>query len=254
MSGAGTRERLLEALLRGASTLPLPEIHDFNQRARDRWVAAWAGKIPAGARVLDLGAGTCPYRELFAHCAYTAQDFLEYAGEKRGGTAAYGPIDLVSDAAAVPRPDGSADVVLLTEVLEHVPDPVAVLGEAGRLLAPNGLLLLSAPLGSGLHQEPYHFYGGFTPHFYRRFLPECGFAHIHIQANGGFLRHLAQECARLSWILPRHRAAFAGREAEIATLFGDLLPRLLFALDEECPEPAFTVGYFVAAKKAAHPA
>ena len=33
---------------------------------------------------------------------------------------------------------------------------------------------ITAPLGSGLHQLPFHFYGGYTPEWYRRFTKEAG--------------------------------------------------------------------------------
>ena len=78
----------------------------------------------------------------------------------------HGKIDLASDITAIPAPDATIDVVMCTGVLEHVPDPVAVLRETVRLLRPGGRLLLIATLGSGLHQEPFHYYGGFTRHFY----------------------------------------------------------------------------------------
>jgi hypothetical protein len=46
----------------------------FNLRNRDLWVAAQAAKAPCGARVLDIGAGSAPYRALFSHCDYRTQD------------------------------------------------------------------------------------------------------------------------------------------------------------------------------------
>ena len=151
--------------------------------------------MPHGARVLDVGAGSAPYRRLFAHCDYRTQDFAELRDDQLrfGG---YAPIDFVCDAAAVPVADGSFDVVLCTEVLEHVPEPIAVVREFGRILAPGGRLILTAPLGSGIHQEPYHFYGGYTPFWYARFLAEAGFGDITVTANAGTLRHVAQETIR----------------------------------------------------------
>lgn len=51
----------------------------------------------------------------------------------------------LADATTPPFRKGSLDVICITEVLEHVPDPVAVLKAAGELLAPGGVLIVTAP-------------------------------------------------------------------------------------------------------------
>jgi SAM-dependent methyltransferase len=45
----------------------------------------------------------------------------------------------------VPYPDGFFGAILLLDVLEHVPDETAVVGEVARLLRPGGQLVLSVP-------------------------------------------------------------------------------------------------------------
>jgi ubiquinone/menaquinone biosynthesis C-methylase UbiE/tetratricopeptide (TPR) repeat protein len=227
------------------SPLPLAEIHDFNQRDRDRWMAEQAAGVPPGARVLDVGAGTCPYRGLFAHTLYQTHDFKAYEGEKLGGGNAYGAIDYVSDIAALPVPDASFDVVLCTEVLEHVPEPIAALREMARVLRPGGKLILTAPLGSGLHQLPFHFYGGFTPHFYEKFLPQFGVRVASVVPNGGFYRLMAQECNRAGALLSPALGLDATELAEARRLLQDVLPRFFFAVEERAFVDQFTIGYHV---------
>lgn len=231
---------------------------EFGSYERDRWVAEQAKRIPTGSRVLDVGAGPCRYRPRFSHCDYKTQDFCQYEGSSVGpladkGVWSYGQIDYVSDAAAIPVPDGSFDAVLITEVLEHVPEPIRVVKEIARILRPGGRLLLTAPLGSGLHQEPHHFYGGFTPYWYHRFLGEAGFEQIEVTPNGGFFKHYGQESQRFSaWIDPRRipgAAKIVLTPVWLLTLpyFRFILPITCHLLDRLDSHRGFTVGYHVTA-------
>ncbi|MFA6175946.1 MAG: glycosyltransferase, partial [Phycisphaerae bacterium] len=228
-----------------ADLIPLSEIHDFNQLARDRWVQAKAQSVPAGARVLDVGAGTCLYRELFAHCDYKTHDFAQYEGVKHGGGTGYGHIDYVSDILAIPVPDASFDVILCTEVLEHVPEPIKVLEEIARILRPGGRAFVTAPLGSHLHQLPFHFYGGYTPEWYKRFGAACGLNPIEITPNGGFFKHLAQECARAAYMYSQQTDLHGSDAGEIHKLLSDSMPRFFFELDDKCFDEKCTVGFQV---------
>ncbi len=236
----------------------LQRVFDFNQWERDRWVTDQARLLPAGTKVLDVGAGPCRYRDAFAHCDYKSQDFCRHTGSTSGpladkGTWKYGPIDYVSDATSIPVADGSFDVVLCTETLEHVPEPFKVIQEVARILRPGGRLLLTAPLGSGLHMEPFHFYGGFTPYWYRRFLPAAGLEQIVVISNGGFFKHYGQESQRFSaWIDPRRvpgifKVVLFPFWLVTLPLFRLLLPLACSWLDRLDGHRGFTVGYHVTA-------
>lgn len=242
------------------SKIPLPEprnpvrnlneIYDFNQRGRDAWVANKAKSVPHGFSVLDIGAGTCLYRPHFAHCKYKTHDFKKYDGsEKHGATSQYGEIDYVSEILQIPVSDASFDVVICTEVLEHVPEPILVLKEISRILRPGGRAFITAPLGSGLHQLPYHFYGGYTPEWYKRFCYEAGMDVVEITPNGGFFRHLAQECARAANIFAQNPKLHSLYTNEFHQLLADRLPRLFDEFDELVFDERFTVGFFVEVSK-----
>jgi SAM-dependent methyltransferase len=230
----------------------------FNLRNRDRWIAAQAGSISAGSRVIDVGAGSAPYRSAFAHCDYKTQDFKGLQDDQmRHG--AYAQIDFICDARSIPVPNGSFDVVLCTEVLEHHPEPIAVVCEFSRILVPGGRLFLTAPLGSGIHQEPYHFYGGYTPYWYRHFLRAVGFSEVEISANEGSFRHFAQEAIRFSR-MTRPFSLGMPLLAELAWLpvWCLLAPILIIVvpiaaklLDRFDRDQRFTVGYHVRAIKVA---
>ena len=209
-----------------------------------------AAEVFDGAKVIDVGAGECAYKSLFKHCEYKSQDFCQYSGTTEGTQLEewdYGRIDYVSEIDNIPVPDSSFDVALCTEVLEHVPKPIEALKEISRILKTNGVLYLSAPLGSGLHQQPFHFYGGFTPHFYNKYLTEFGFKIIEIKPIGGLFTHVAQELHRVGRILLERKSnhfTFIHR-----LIFMHWLPRYLSKLEKDILIEEFTVGYLVKAQK-----
>jgi len=171
------------------------QIFNFNVLNRDAWIESQAERLPQGSRILDAGAGSCPYRDFFSHCEYKAQDFTSLSDEQLSG-GQYGQIDYVCDIASIPVPDASFDAILCSEVLEHLPEPIKVINEFARILKPGGKIIITAPLGSGLHQEPYHFYGGYTPFWYERFLGDAGFDAVKVEENAGSLRACGQESMR----------------------------------------------------------
>lgn len=227
----------------------MKSVFAFNDYNRDRFVAEVAGSLPAGTRVLDAGAGPCRYKPLFSHCEYRAQDFGKYTGEEHS----YGELDYVCDITAIPAPDGDCDFILCTEVLEHVPRPDLALREFARLLRKGGELVITAPLGAGIHMAPYHYYGGFTPFWYRHFLSASGFSIESIRPNGGFFKLYGQESQRFLALLtparPVPRLLFLPLKAVLALWFRLLLPVVCHFLDKLDRQPDFTVGYFVRARK-----
>jgi ubiquinone/menaquinone biosynthesis C-methylase UbiE len=231
------------------STGDLARAQNFNALTRDAWVGARAASVATGSRVLDVGAGTAPYRQCFSHCNYETHDFAGYQNYQDGSEGSYTPLTYVSDICKIPVPDRSFDVILCTEVLEHVPYPIDALAELCRIVKPGGRLFLTAPLGSGLHQEPYHFYGGYTDHWYRKFLTEFGFEIVSIEPNHGFFAHLVQECARFSWVFDRHKDFHGAHGAELSHLIGNVLPRYFYDLDKKVFMREFTVGFHVEATR-----
>ena len=234
-------------------------IFNFNGVNRDRWIERQARSIPKGSRVLDAGAGSCPYRKLFAGCEYKAQDFTGLSGEQLSG-GQYGQIDYVCDIAEIPVDDASFDVILCSEVLEHVPEPIKVIGEFARILKPGGRVIITAPLGSGIHQEPYHFYGGYTPFWYEKFLSEAGFDSVQVDENAGSLRACGQESMRFMQLstpsslgMPLWKAVlWAPAWVLLLPFLAILAPLSSMVLDKYDQDKRFTVGYHVTALRRAH--
>lgn len=120
-----------------------------NGRIR-HFLAEQIAKIDDGARVLDASAGTRPFASMFGRQHYQSCDVP--------GGFYKGKHDFECYLEAIPKPDASYDAIVLTQVLEHVPNPEKVLKELARVMRPGGKLLLSVPLNGPLHGEPWHFF------------------------------------------------------------------------------------------------
>lgn len=62
--------------------------------------------------------------------------------------------DVLADAAAMPLEDASVDGVLCVEVLEHCPEPSAVVSEMARVSKDDGVLVVSCPYNVPQHAHP----------------------------------------------------------------------------------------------------
>jgi SAM-dependent methyltransferase len=131
------------------------------RRAGSHARAALAAIRP-GADVVDLGCGPGTITLGLAAAAAPGRTLgidAEPArvSEARAGAAAEGAAGvgfLAADGAALPLPDASADVAFAHALLEHVPDPVAVLREMVRVVRPGGHVIACSPDWRGFLLSP----------------------------------------------------------------------------------------------------
>ncbi len=182
-----------------------------NESFREKWIEEALKKIPSGYKILDAGAGECQFKKFCSHLDYVSQDFAQYTGEGdvglQTGTWDNSKIDIVSDITSVPCEDSSFDAIMCTEVLEHVPDPVAALKEMNRLLKKDGYLLITAPFASITHFAPYHFASGFNRFFYEYHLKNMGYHIIDLTFNGNYFEYLAQEVRRVNTVAKKYSSS-----------------------------------------------
>lgn len=208
--------------------------------AIETFVEQSARKIKPNACVLDAGAGPCPYKSFFAHCTYQATDFTD----------PYRLMDFTCDLSSIPQKTGSYDVVLSTEVLEHVPDPLAVLKETHRILKKGGTLYLTTPQSWMMHQKPHNYFY-FTYFGLKHLLQETGFKKFTIKPMGGYFWNLA-DTIRFNSL--RHQYRKQSVLYVILTILeypftNILLPFLFFHLDWIDKERDWTMGWVVEATK-----
>jgi SAM-dependent methyltransferase len=150
--------------------------------------------LPASSGTLvDVGCGAQPYRRLVARgTEYIGIDTIEAKeafGYETAGTRYY-------DGRTWPLEDASADVVVATETLEHVPDPQHFVREAARVLRIGGSIILTTPFSARWHFIP-HDYWRFTPSGYRQLLETAGFRNICVYARGNAVTVASYKCLAL---------------------------------------------------------
>ena len=115
---------------------------------REQIMQALREAAPLG-RALEVGPGSGVYLPLLSELAQAvvASDIEEaFLARARELAAARPNIEVVLDDIVASRlPDASFDLVLCSEVIEHIPDPAGALASMHRILRPGGKLLLSTP-------------------------------------------------------------------------------------------------------------
>lgn len=138
-------------------------------------------KYSAG-RLLDAGAGRLAWRPLLEE--YCSQYIsVDVANSLKGR------VDALTDIQCMGIADNSFDTVFCSQVLEHVPEPWRALDEFYRILKPNGVLILSVPHLSHMHNEPNDYYR-YTKYGIKHLLERRGFEVVRQEPAGGLLSFL----------------------------------------------------------------
>ena len=219
------------------------------QFERDDFIITELKKISSSSVILDAGCGSQPYRKHCSHLNYKAQDFGQYTTDVKkmigsegiGGTEGfqYGELDYVGDIWDIKERDNTFDVILCSEVFEHIPFPAETLKEFSRLLKKNGKLILTAPGNCLRHMDPYFFYAGFSDRWYEKLMGENGLKIESIKTVGDYYSWLSIEMART-----------AITHSFFAKLL--LMPAFLYFYNKKMTETSIDtlcMGYLVVASK-----
>jgi SAM-dependent methyltransferase len=160
-------------------------------------------KIKNHSILLDAGAGEQLYKKYCTHLNYKSQDLGTYTIDEKKTlwnskqeSYPYGEINYKGNVWEINEKDNFFDVILCSEVFEHIPHPIKTIKEFSRLLKHGGKLILTAPSNSLRHFDPYFFYPGFSDRWYEYFLKEYNFKILSIVPYGDYYKWISSEIAR----------------------------------------------------------
>ncbi len=194
-------------------------------------------------RVIDLGCGIMPYAELLPP-AVTLYHGLDITARDSRPT-------LIGDVQSLGMlADGCYDSVVCLEVLEHLPEPAQALAEMARVLVDRGVLVLSVPHLSRLHEIPHDYYR-YTEFGLRYLLQSNDLELLSLQRRGGLFSFLGHQAATVllgaAWGRP-------GIEPLVRLLNRWLLTLPCYWLDKlEAQARLFALGYVVVARRRPRP-
>lgn len=195
----------------------------------------------ARGRLLDLGCGKVP---LF----YAYKDFItenicvDWDHSLHPNTHLDYECDLTQ---ALPFRNGEFDTIILSDVLHHIPTPAYLWQEMSRVLAIDGMVMVSVPFYYWLHEAPHDYYR-YTEFALRRFVADSGLRLVRLDAIGGAPEIMCDIFAKNVLHLPgigRHAATFA--EWITGTFIRTKVGKKMSALTRG----NFPFGYFLVATK-----
>ena len=209
----------------------------------DRVADFYAKQIPlrCKGRLLDLGCGRVPLFHVY-HPYVRDVTCVDWDRSLHGTQ----HLDIECDLSGlIPLPDNHFDTIILSDVLEHLPNPEQICSEICRMLRPGGHLLANVPFYYPLHEEP-HDYFRYTEFALRHFLSLAQLKVEVVQSIGGPFDVIADISAKLACVVP----FFGPLGASAIQAFVGAVRRLPFlrrTFDRLAAK--FPLGYVVVAQK-----
>ena len=179
----------------------------------------WLLELQSGQRVLDLCSGAGSFSPAGLPCTVVALDEDAGAFESPRRPEPGPHYRTFGKSGQIPFSDASFDLVICHHGLEHIPTVEETLGEIGRVLKPDGRLVISIPNGFGLCDGIYRFAfegGGHVNRFTRQravqLVERCAGVHLSswhkLYSSFAYLYRLAQALDTRPMSLPRRAQAF----------------------------------------------
>lgn len=195
----------------------------------------------AQGKLLDLGCGKAPLYHAYRQYV-TETTCVDWANSSHKNDYLDFECDLSK---TLPLKDGEFDTIILSDVLEHLPQPELLWNEMTRVLSPNGKIIVNVPFYYCLHERPYDFYR-YTEYALRRFVAISGLRLIQLEELGGSPEVLADFLAKHFQFIPivGHSLAIA-----IQYLTGLFVQTRFGQKASKRTSKGFPLGYFLVAEK-----
>ena len=193
----------------------------------------------ARGKLLDVGCGHMPFKQLISRYVERYETFDTQ--EHTGGVTYIGDIQNMRQIS-----DNLYDSLVCFEVLEHVPDPFKAMQEIQRIVKKDGIVLITVPHLSRLHELPHDYYR-YTRYGLKYLLERNGFSVLEMHQRGGLFCFLGHQWSMifvgLFWGLPIFKKIIFFLNKWLCVKPSCWIDR---KLDKE---GLFALGYSVAAKK-----
>lgn len=195
----------------------------------------------ARGRLLDLGCGEVPLFEAYRDCVDSVV-CVDWGASPHSKC----HLDCQADISrGLPFSGSIFDTVILSDVLEHVGRPEALLAEIRRVLDHGGRVLASVPFMYWIHERP-HDYFRYTEYSLRAMVDDAGMQTLMLKPMGGGLHVLADVASKTALrISPRLKPlAAAVQRAALLLRTTAIGRRALRTTADDMP-----LGYFLVAEK-----
>jgi len=192
-------------------------------------------------KLIDLGCGKAPLYSSYIDLVDSAI-CVDWPNTSHSKDYLDVECDLTQD---LPFQAEEFDTIILSDVLEHLPEPKHLWHEMYRILRPQGKALINVPFLYWIHESPYDYYR-YTEFGLRHLAESSGFKVLSLEATGGILEVLTDLSAKFLQFRPligKPLASFL--QSAVAQLLKTRFGKTL----SQRTGRGFPLGYFMVVEK-----
>jgi 2-polyprenyl-3-methyl-5-hydroxy-6-metoxy-1,4-benzoquinol methylase len=199
----------------------------FNDAYRAEWVINKLTSLSKSNKIqlLDVGAGSSPFKVEAQKLGinYRSHDFNKYSpvysADQLSGLQnydwEYARHDYICEILDL-NPEIKFDVILCTEVFEHLPDPIRALEKLSTITKSGGSIVITVPFLSIMHQSPFWFQSGLSPFWFEYWAKKFDLIIDELTVSGTYTDLIFQEVNR--YLVNIFRFKGSGKLIKLLTL------------------------------------